>query len=252
MSGHEWFRGDFSSWEEARRMSTGYDAPGILEKVLSATRKVKAGEAACERDSVVFDQVEYSLPLLASLLWVASRSGNRLDLLDFGGSLGSSYWQNRKFLSHLAHLRWSVVEQPHFVAAGRAEIADDVLRFHDSIDSCVAVEAPDTALLSGVLQCLEQPYAALDSILERKFRFVIIDRLPIFVTDLPDRITIETVPAWIYEASYPAWFFSGPKFRAHLAHMAYSIVEEFDSWERWVVGGDAVQNKCILLERGDG
>src|SRR5262245_37179159 len=117
---HVWFRGDFSTWADARSLSTGYDAPDILEKVRRSTLAVVSGSAAFERDSVAFENTEYSLPLLACLLYVATRSANRLDVLDFGGSLGSSYWQNRKLLTHLDHLRWSVVEQPHFVEVGAA------------------------------------------------------------------------------------------------------------------------------------
>src|SRR6187431_804796 len=54
---HVWFRGNYQSWDEARRASVGYDAPAILEKVRVATLKVISGEAACERDSVAFDRV---------------------------------------------------------------------------------------------------------------------------------------------------------------------------------------------------
>ena len=54
-----------------------------------------------ERDSVLFDTIRYSWPLLSDLLRAASEDQNHLSVLDFGGSLGSSYYQNRVFLSHL-------------------------------------------------------------------------------------------------------------------------------------------------------
>jgi putative methyltransferase (TIGR04325 family) len=38
--------------------------------------------------------------------------------LDFGGSLGSSYFQNKKFLDALRLVEWNVVEQENFVATG--------------------------------------------------------------------------------------------------------------------------------------
>jgi putative methyltransferase (TIGR04325 family) len=245
---HVWFRGDYSSWAEARAASTGYDVPTILAKVRAATLQVISGAAACERDSVALEQVEYSLPLLVCLLYAASRSGNQLDLLDLGGSLGSSYWQNRKFLGHLSHVRWSVVEQAHFVQVGQAEIQNDILRFYPSVDTCMSKEGPNTVLLSSVLPYVEDPFAVLSSILAKQFEFVIMDRTPFFVADLPDRITVEDVPAWIYAASYPAWFFNLPKFRRFVESSGYRIIEEFDSWESWNVDGDAAQNKCFLIE----
>ena len=61
------FSGNYKSWEEAERDSTGYAGPEILRKTRAALLKVKAGEAAFERDSVVFKLMEYEFPLLAGL-----------------------------------------------------------------------------------------------------------------------------------------------------------------------------------------
>lgn len=248
-NGGVWFEGDYRTWAEACAASTGYDAPAILERVIAATRRVVAGEAVYERDAVTFDRVEYSAPLLAGLLYVASRSGNCLDLVDVGGSLGSSFRQNRHLLGHVAHLRWSVVEQPHFVAAGRAEFETDEIRFYDSINGCLRVEQPSVALLSSVLPYLEAPYAMLDELFTGPFEFVLIDRTPFFLLEQPDRLTVEHVPPEIYQASCPAWFFGRRRFLDHLLGSPFSIVVELDSWERWETGGDAAQSRFFLLER---
>src|SRR5262245_44680393 len=100
------WHGDFADWAEAKRACSGYDSDVILERVKAALLKVKRGEAVYERDSVLFDSKQYSWPVLASLLWIASQHQNRLTVMDFGGSLGSSYFQNREFLGHLTGLRW--------------------------------------------------------------------------------------------------------------------------------------------------
>ena len=228
-------------------MSSGYDAPHILEKVRRATKAVLAGEAVAERDSVALSAAEYSLPLLVGLLYVASRSNGSLSVLDFGGSLGSGYWQTRKFLQHL-RVQWSIVEQPHFVRVGQAEIANDVLRFYFSIDDSLAAGRPDVILLSGVLQYIELPFSLLDDVFGTATPHIIIERTQFFVEDLPDRLTVENVHPSIYEASYPSWFFNLSNFRKFIAASKYRCVEEFDSWERWDVDGAAAQNKCLLLE----
>ena len=242
-----WFRGNYSSWSEARRDSIGYDAPDILAKVLAATREVMAGRAAYERDSVTFARIEYSFPLLVCLLYAATQTGNRLSVLDVGGSLGSSFRQNRAFLGHLEYLRWSVVEQAHFVRVAKAEIADMVLRFYESIDECLAVETPNFVLLSSVIPYLEAPYQLLTTLFTQRFEFVVIDRTPFFSEDLPDRITVEEVAPSIYAGSYPAWFFNLRVFRDFVQTTPYRIVHEFDSWESWTVDGDVARSKCILL-----
>lgn len=242
---HEWFTGDYKNFAEARANCSGYDAPRILDKVRDALLKVKRGEAVYERDSVLFDKIHYSLPLLVFLLYAATQSKNRLNLLDFGGSLGSTYFQNRKFLKTLASVKWSIVEQTHFVKCGQKEFADDILFFFDSIADCAGANNPNTLLLSSVLPYLPEPYSTLKEIMAHGFQFIIIDRTPFF-TDKPDRLTIEHVPADIYQAEYPAWFFNLEKFLAFMAE-EYSLFESFDSWEQWHLGDAIAQSKCMLF-----
>jgi putative methyltransferase (TIGR04325 family) len=103
--------------------------------------------------------------------------------------------------------------------------------------------------LSGVLHALEDPFTMFGALLARGIRFVVLDRTQFWVGDLPDRLTVEHVHPTVYEGSYPSWFFNLAKFRSFVTASGYEIVEEFDSWERFEVDGDAAQNKCFLLER---
>lgn len=209
------YGGDYSGWAEAVAASDGYGADVILDKVRSASLKVKNGEAVYERDSVLFDEMQYSWPLLSALLWAASLNNNSLNILDFGGSLGSSYRQNIGFLSHLGRLRWSVVEQPAFVACGRKEFTDKHLSFYGSFEDCVAAERPDTLLLLSVLQYLEEPYELLRKAAASDIKCVMIDRTP-FVRGRKDRIVVQKAEPGIYAASYPARLMDIDKFRAFM------------------------------------
>lgn len=82
-----WY-GNFSSWNEAVIRSTGYDSQIILEKVKNSLLMVRNGLSPYERDSVIFSEVQYSFPLLSGLMWIAAQNSGRLNVLDFGGSLG--------------------------------------------------------------------------------------------------------------------------------------------------------------------
>ena len=90
------FRGDFASWHEAEQVAKGYGAPEILERVREAALKVKRGEAVFERDGVCFYEEEFRWPALACLLRIAAENGGELSVIDFGGSLGSFYFQHKK------------------------------------------------------------------------------------------------------------------------------------------------------------
>jgi putative methyltransferase (TIGR04325 family) len=225
------FEGNYNTWEEAASLCTGYDGDAILDKVLQATLKVKRGEAVFERDSVLFDEIQYSWPVTAALMWAAARNNGELHVLDFGGSLGSSYFQNRKFLSKLRKISWSVVEQSKFVEIGRGQISDSVLSFNANIDESCENFTPNIALLSSVLQYLPNPFAVLENLANKKINLIVVDRTP-FSNDAVGKIKIQNVPESIYSASYPCWFFSKDMFIQNMMSLNYQLIESFDALDK--------------------
>jgi putative methyltransferase (TIGR04325 family) len=221
------FEGNFSTWEEAAALCDGYDSELILAKVLEATLKVKNGEAAYERDSVLFDEIDYSWPVTAALLWAAAKNGGKLDVLDFGGALGSSYFQNRSFLVGLQAVRWSIIEQSHYVEAGRKYIEDGPLKFYDTIDQCLLEGRPNLVLFSSVLQYLPSPESAIDMCSKLGARLIVFDRTIVNNTKY-NSIHIQITPSSIYEASYPCRSFSEEKLLNQLP-TSYKLNSKFDS-----------------------
>lgn len=213
------FEGNYSSWEEALANSDGYDKDEILEKTLAATLQVKSGKAVFERDSVIFDIPQYPFFLISSLLYIAALNNNELSVLDFGGALGSSYFQCRNFLS-LIKTRWNVVEQKKHVDAGRKYIEDEILHFYYTINECLLNEKPNVVLLSGVLHVIDQPYLLIKNIIDCHVDYAVVCRQPL-ISKLDERLCIMNVPPNIYNASLPYWFLSETRFRS-------AWVEEYD------------------------
>jgi len=204
--------GSYSTWADAKNESgEGYNAEIILNKVKDSLLKVKSGHSVYERDSVLFDKVEYVWSLLSILLWVTSKQGNRLKILDFGGSLGSTYFQNRFFLQHLKELEWSIVEQDNFVRCGKKYFEDDKLKFYFDLEDYLINNNSEAVLISSVLQYLENPYQLLEKIIDNKFKYIIIDRTPFLFDDYPDKVVVQKVSPKIYDACYPCWIFNKNK-----------------------------------------
>jgi len=240
-------RGRYSSWSEAQRHSTGYDADAILKRVTEAALKVKAGEAVYERDSVLFDEIQYSYPVLVGLLHAATLNHSRLSVLDFGGALGSSYFQCRGFLSKLEELRWSIVEQESFVRRGRDFFEGGPLRFFSDLDECVRVQKPSVALFSSVLQYLEDPYSILGQLDRYALPYVIVDLVPLHVGE-EDVVTVQHTSKAIYQASYPFRIFSKRKFLLSFAP-SYEKLLEFDSLEFPALTSFSACYKGFLFKR---
>jgi len=222
-----YFSGSYVDWISASKESSGYDAGVILEKVKHATLQVMAGKAVYERDSVLFDEEHYSFPLLAGLLRAANEDGGKLSVLDFGGSLGSSYFQCRNFLSIVKDLQWCVVEQPHFVRCGREHIESRQLKFYFDVDEATNSAIPNVILLASVLQYLPKPYEILDRLTQTGARYLIIDRTP-FSNLLHDLITVQHVPPEIYPASYACRVFSKSNILERLSEQ-FELLSEFEN-----------------------
>lgn len=215
-----YWEGDYNSWAEAQAKCKGYDEETILEKVKESALKVKNGEAVFERDGVLFFEEEYTPELREAIMKISSEYNGTISVLDFGGSLGSTYFQYRKILKQLKSVTWCVVEQDNYVNCGKAMFENDELKFEFIIEEAIAKYKPNLLLLGSVLQYLPEPYEWLQKFLQKKFPYVIIERSP-FIDGSHDRLTIQHVPEKIYKSSYPSWFFSEQKF-------LNKILEDYD------------------------
>lgn len=223
------WKGNYNSWDDAESISTGYDQVVVLEKVRKSLLAVKNGDAIYERDSVLFNEIQYNWPLLSALMLSSSRNNGLLSVMDFGGSLGSSYFQNSKFIEHLhVESKWGIVEQRHFVDVGKKDFENDQLKFFYDIKTCIDELKPNVLLLSSVLQYIEKPFSLLNEILKHRFDFIIIDRTP-FTLNNEEVIKVQYVHPSIYNASYPCWFFSKNKLCNFFDSYGYELIEEFDA-----------------------
>ena len=238
------WKGNYDTWEDAQSDATGYDSDKILQTVKTSLLKVKNGEAVYERDSVIFDEVQYSWPLLTGLMFCCAKMRGVLNVCDFGGSLGSTYYQNKKFLDKLDSVSWNIVEQKHFVKIGKEEFEDNRLKFFYDVDTCIKQENPNVLLLSAVLQYIEEPYELLTDILKNDFKYILIDRTPFSKND--EKIKLQVVPPSIYEASYAHRFFDESKFVKYFEKNNFRIIESFNGTDG---ENDEYIFKGMILER---
>ena len=239
--------GNYLDWDKLLQKCTGYHVASIIEKTKESLLKVKNGQAVYERDSVLFSSIEYSWPVLAYLLKIALLNEGSLRVLDFGGSLGSTYYQNRYFFDSIKFLRWCIVEQTQYVKIGKEHFEDGRLIFYEDIASCLKHEPIDVILMSGVLPVICDPHQILEQIVnEFSIGHIIIDRTPILLEGCMDRLTIQNVPEHIYKASYPAWFFNREKLLGHFLNK-YILFLEFNG-----LTGDIVLKKPEAFARDKG
>jgi putative methyltransferase (TIGR04325 family) len=237
--------GNYSTWDDALRDSAGYHDPEVLRRAVEAARLVREGNAAFERDGVAFARSDFRWPVLCALYRLAART-SRLHVLDFGGALGSIYYQHRMLLADLPQVRWAIVEQAAHVEAGRAEFRTAQLDFYHTVDEALTDAPLDALLLSGVLQTLQTPYDFLAEAVERRFPTIILDRVPLMKDDTT-RLTVQHVPRRIYAASYPAWFLSESRLLA-IVDSRYRLVTSWPGFDRVQPRGGLARHRGYLFE----
>lgn len=189
--------------------------------------KVKCGEAVYERDGVLFDAIQYNWAVLAMLQRVAMEYNETLCVLDFGGSLGTSYYQNKDFLKQIKKINWCIVEQCHFVECGKKYFQNEELNFYFSVEDCLAEHTPNILLLSSVLSYLDRPVFWIEKLVSFDFPYIIVDRTG-FIDSQQDVLTIQNTDLIIYKVSYPAWFFNLNCFKKLFSNK-YTLISQFDN-----------------------
>jgi putative methyltransferase (TIGR04325 family) len=230
-------------------MSGGYGDDNILSCVAHAARAVASGEARYERDSVTFCDTNYPFAVLAALLRTAAKSENRLEVVDFGGSLGSTYYQCRRFLEDLVSVAWWVVEQPEFVALGAREFSNAELKFVERLVDLPRISPNGIVLACSVMQYMENPSLTLASFDKFPVRHLVFDRTPVS-DQKTDRLCIQHVPKSIYKASYPCWILSRTRLLAELSR-CWKLISDFPCGEGGACTDDGMEFEFrgFILER---
>lgn len=244
------YKGNYQSFWAAKKdvelkHGEGYAADSIFRKVSESTLKVLRGEAAFERDSFLFQEKQVNYNLMMYLYQAHARDGY-LNVLDFGGALGSTYLQHREELEEIG-AGWTVTEQEHFVRFGKENVASGKLEFAGNGELEAKWPSFNVLLLSSVLQYIENPEELIAGLCSRGIRNIIIERTP--VSD-HDRFWVETVHEPIYEAAYPCRVFEERGFVRLFESAGYILRDSYHS----LVDGDiytwnkVVEFKSFIFE----
>jgi putative methyltransferase (TIGR04325 family) len=226
-----YYTGRYSKWEEAKLNSNGYDSEIILSRVINARKKILAGKAIYERDSVLFDEITYAFETISALLNISLLNKSSLCVLDYGGSLGSSYFQCAQFLKSINNISWCIVEQPGLVEAGKKIFQNNQPYFFYNINECCELYHPNVALFSSTLQYLSNPLEVLDLVSQKQIEWIIIDRVQVCMEESAF-YTVQHVSPKIYEGSYPIKIFGKNTLEKYLAKKSYDLFVSYDSnWD---------------------
>lgn len=226
----------FPTYQDALKRCTtdAYEEKELIEVILKKTKRFS--ENLNSEILSIGETTAYGvLPIINPII---ENKEKKVHVLDFGGACGAHYFHVRSFINKALKLNWVVVETPTMVKYAK-ELENDELSFCDNLEEATSkLGNIDLLHTSGTLQCVDDPYKYLRSLLNCKAKYILFNRLGLNKQD-KDIITIHSsklswngigaLPEgyrdrWI---RYPFTFQSEPKFLKAVEEK-YSFVAKFN------------------------
>ena len=215
--------GNYDSWDQALKFSKGYSDSVILKKTIKSVERVISKQAKFERDSFLFYTKSFDKTLLSLLKNIKKKIKKKIHLCDYGGSLGSLYFQHECIFKP-NYIDWNIVEQKHYVKYAKKNIKIKNLHFYDNLNF-LHKKKMHVVLFSSSLQYLKNPYQILEKIIKKKIPNIIIHRSPF--TKNNEIIKIQKVPKYIYNSSYPIRILNIKKICKKLKNAGYKLNTQY-------------------------
>lgn len=219
-------KGNFLSWKDAYKNSSGYDDKIIFKKAKESLNAIINDKAKFERDTVLFHEEDPDRELISIIKKLYKK--NNIIICDFGGSFASSYFQNIKYLDK-KKIEWNVVEQKKIVKYAKEKIKVKNLNFYYNISNILKKKI-DLIIFSSVIQYLEEPYPIIRKFMKKKIKNIIISRTPFSTKS--EMIKIQYVPKHIYKSSYPVRIFNKIYFLNFMKSNGYNIKKRLKVTEK--------------------
>ena len=214
--------GSFKNWNKAILNSGTYNNKEIFINLKKSFLKIINNEACFERDSVTFNYEKLNKPLISLLEKIRKNKKKKfLRILDFGGSFGSTYFQNKKIFHDELKYQWDIIEQIKIVDFANKTLKIKNLNFYKSINHYIRNNNPDIVLFSSVLHYLEFPFQIIEKFFKKKIGYFIVLKTPF--TKTSSQIRIQVNPQYIYKANYPIRIFNETLFKSFFKNKKYQV-----------------------------
>jgi putative methyltransferase (TIGR04325 family) len=211
--------GKFKNFNSAIRSSkSSYKEENIFNKVKNSSLIVKNNIFPYQRDSIFFEKIPYNKNLYR-IFSILKKKYQTINVLDYGGSFGNVYNQVNSFFGQI-YLNWNIIEQKHYVKFAKKNFQNKNLKFFYDLNKIR--QKIHLILFSNSLQYLKEPYKTLSVLADRSFDYICIDSIPL--SGVPEYVSNEIPPNYIYNCSYPIWILNKKELVSFINEKNYILV----------------------------
>ena len=221
LSGKIYFSNEKKNWLSALRLSKSYDDKIIFDKVKKIYDNLTDKKSEFyERDGLILRSKPDEEDLIKFLKDKIDRN-NAIEVLDYGGSLGSRFFSNYNFIKN-NNIKWNIVEQKNFVKYGKKFLQSEFLFFYNNLEECFSEKKINCVIFSGSIQYLENYYDILKQIKNLNIRYIFFDNLPLSNYE-KHKIFVQNISKKIYDSSYPIRIFSKNLFLHEIKRLKFNV-----------------------------
>jgi putative methyltransferase (TIGR04325 family) len=231
-----------SSWDFALNNSLNYNQDKLVNNIFLATQNVLNKKYSYESDGVNFNNLKIDHNFLESLK-KCIKTDNTI-LLDFGGSLGTTFFKYHNLISINKSIEWFIVEQEKIFEKSKILNFPKNLKFFKNIDE-IQVK-PDIILLGSVLQYIEHYKKLLKNLISLKPNYIFIERTIFSINNL-ESIYIQENYFNFKKTSYPVRAISLKLLKEFMLKANYIVVNKYENND--MIGGDNVEVNSILFKK---
>jgi len=216
---------EVGSWPEAQKAVAGYESDTAVESIIESIQLAHASstdtKALASRDLQIISS-------FAIAIAAVDVSSTNIRVIDVGGAGGDYFFMFANAMPAVT-FDWVVVETPALATAiSKTDLSmGRDIRWVSSLDE--AGDDFDIALMSSVMQYVDDPYGLLNEVVG-KCKVMVINRIPL-TSSVVDQATVQHVRTHGRRGAYPAWFFSQNVFLAQIQKVGTIM-------SRWLVPED--------------
>jgi putative methyltransferase (TIGR04325 family) len=221
--GKIYFTNEKIDWISALKLSKSYNDEIIFDKVKKTYDDIiDKNYEFYERDGLTLRFKPDEKDLIKFLKKNKNETNSVIEVLDYGGSLGSRFFSNFNFIKN-NKIKWNIVEQKKFVQYGKNFLENKFLSFYNNLEKCLSEKKINLVIFSGALQYLENYDEILKKIKMSNIKYIFLDNLPLS-NNLKHRIFVQKIPKKIYESSYPIRIFSKKIFLDEIKKLRFTVL----------------------------
>jgi putative methyltransferase (TIGR04325 family) len=209
------WQGVYKSFKDAPSSGPGFNGERWIQNALE---KINAARQDAQKKGTVLSVTQYRESLLPLVAAIVMNAFEGLKILDFGGGVGSSYYQVLHGLPRTGNFEFHVVEIDALCKVGKEYFTNEPHIFFHSSPPREEGLSFDVVHMGSSLHYCEQWEELLSSLCRYKPRYFLFTDLP--AGDIPTFATVQSY----YTSKIPVWFFNIDEVIGAMRNQKYHLV----------------------------